>query len=143
MTTSFFPANPVEDQVYLKEDTKVAFIFKNNAWRRNGGEFSPVALKLNSYDLLTLASTGPMDLSAAQVFKVDNTATGTINVDFQNIPAERAMTVVVEVTGNVGTLVFPGSVTFATGAPELKEGVNNLVFFKNGSNFTGYLAPKA
>lgn len=68
---------------------------------------------MNRYDLPMVTTTGAMNLSANQVFKVDLSTAGARNVSFTNPPANtRSMVIVLKTTGSVGSIVFPSNVTF-------------------------------
>lgn len=137
MAAILFPTNPTEDQLFQSTDG-ARWIFKNGAWRSyssvNGLE--PVDLTLPRYDLAVAPIGSGGNLNNQQVFTVDNSVAGVKTMSFTNMPAGKAMTVVLVVTGNVGTIAIPG-ITFAEGV-ENTVGPNKTIFvlFWDGSAFT-------
>ena len=89
------------------------------------------------YDLPTATSTGAMDLSLNQVFKISAASAGTINLSFTNPPAStKAMVVIVEVTGNTATIALPSTVTVTDGVDTTLGTVQTIItFFYDGGKF--------
>lgn len=132
-----FPANPSEDQLYQATDGS-RWIYKGGAWRSysNVNGLEPVDLTLPRYDLAVAPMGASGNLNQEQVFTVDNTVAGVKTMAFSNMPAGKAMTVVLVVNGNVGTIAIPG-ITFATGVDNT-VGTNKTIFvlFWDGAAFT-------
>lgn len=133
MAAIVFPLNPTEDQIYTDGD--LSWIFKADAWRLLTGAKPPV-LVLARYDLAIKPTTGASDLNDSQVFTVDNSTATAKAITFQNAPAGRAMTVVVDVAGSVGAVTFPVTVEFAAGVDtSLSTTRTLLILFWDGSKF--------
>lgn len=132
-----FPTNPTEDQLYQTAEGK-RWIYKNGGWVSYGtvNGMEPVDLTLPRYDLAVAPIGAGGDLTKEQVFTVNNTTSGVKNITFTGMPSGRAMTVVVVVTGNTGTIAIPG-LTFATGVDNT-VGANKTTFvlFWDGAAFT-------
>lgn len=140
------PENPTEDQVFLLSNGK-KMIFRSGAWRlliaSVVNQDQPFVLELDRYDLRNEATTGVMDLSICQTFQLNNTTTSEKTLSFANVPTSRSITIVLQVEGKAGTLVFPGNITWPSGNPSLKEGQNLFVFYSNGTNIVATQAPSA
>lgn len=133
-----FPPNPSEDDVHDTGDGRI-WVYKNSAWRLyssvNGAD--PIDLKLAVYDLSVAPLTGPGDLTSHQVFTLDNTTAGLKTVNLTDMPANRAMTVVIVVKGNAGGLNMPVGTVFATGVTSaLSTSETIFVLFWDGKAFT-------
>lgn len=137
MTTLNFPANPTEGQIFQSEVDNRKWKFTDGAWRLFGINSIESALRLERYDLAIADSTdGSGDLETAQVFKIDNTTATAKTVSFTNPPAGRAMTVIVEVTGNAGAINMDAGVTVAKDLDtSLSPTQTVFVFFWNGESF--------
>ena len=140
------PENPTEDQVFLLSNGK-KMIFRGGAWRlliaNVVNQDQPFVLELDRYDLRNDVITGVMDLSISQTFQLDNTTNSEKTLSFANVPTTRSITIVLQVEGNAGTLVFPEEITWPSGNPSLKEGQNLFVFYSNGTNIVATQAPSA
>lgn len=132
-----FPANPSEDQLFQAANGS-RWIYKGGAWRTYGNVngMEPVDLTLPRYDLAISPIGAGGNLDQRQVFTVDNSTAGVKTMSFTNMPAGKAMTVVLVVTGNVGTVAIPG-ITFADGIDNT-VGPNKTLFvlFWDGAAFT-------
>lgn len=136
MAAIVFPLNPVEDQVH-QEDGRT-WVYKNGAWRLISAVTgsNPPSLVLQRYDLAVKATTGSSDLAEAQVFTLANSVAGAKAVSFTNMPAGRAMTVVIEVTGNAGAVSMPVGTDFAVGVDTSLSATRTLlILFWNGTKF--------
>lgn len=90
------------------------------------------------YDLAMISSTGEIDANQGNTFVMTNDTAGTRALSFKNLPANRAMTLVVFVRGNIGNITWPTEVKWNNGlAPTLSETFTNLVFFWTGSEIVG------
>ncbi len=92
--------------------------------------------KLDRYDLLVTSTTGAMDVSVSQVFKVDGTASKTMS--FSNLPSNRAMTIVIVFTGSGATLSWPSGLLWSNAtAPTLAATRTVVTVLWDGTNLTG------
>lgn len=129
-----FPSNPVEDQGYDSGDGRI-WVYKDGAWRQKSSVtgMEGISLILNRYDLEIKATTGAANLNDAQVFTIDNSSNSVKNVTFSNLPAGRAMTVIIEVVGKVGVVNLPAGITYATGVDSTLANTRTMfVLFWNG-----------
>ena len=94
-------------------------------------------IDFSRYDLPTATSTGAMDLAQNQVFKINASSAGTINLTFSNPPAStRSMVIVIEVTGNTATVSIPGTVTVVDGVDTTLGTVQTIItLFFDGSKY--------
>ena len=140
------PENPTEDQVFLLSNGK-KMIFRDGAWRlliaNVVNQDQPFVLELDRYDLRNDVITGVMDLSISQTFQLDNTTNSEKTLSFANIPTNRSITIVLQVEGKDGTLVFPENIIWSSDAPSLKDGQNLFVFYSNGSSIVAVNTPSA
>lgn len=138
------PQNPTEDQVFLLSNGK-KMIFRSGAWRllvaNVVNQDQPFVLELDRYDLRNDATTGVMDLSICQTFQLDNTTNSEKTLSFANIPTNRSITIVLQVEGKDGTLVFPENIIWPSDAPSLKDGQNLFVFYSNGNSIVAVNTP--
>lgn len=101
------------------------YIRQNSAWK-----------KLDRYDLLVTSTTGAMDVNVSQVFKVDGTASKTMS--FTNLPANRAMTIVIVFAGAGAGLTWPAGLAWSNGtAPVLGTTRTVVTILWDGTNLTG------
>ena len=101
------------------------YVRVNSAWK-----------KLDRYDLLVTSTTGAMDVSVSQVFKVDGTANKTMS--FTNLPANRAMTIVIVFTGSGASLTWPGNLAWSNGTSVTLGTTRTVVtILWDGTNLTG------
>lgn len=92
--------------------------------------------KLDRYDLAVTESTGAMDVSVSQVFTVDGTASKTMS--FANLPAGRAMTIVIVFSGSGAGLTWPSDLAWSNGtAPSLGATRTVVTVLWDGTNLTG------
>lgn len=140
------PENPTEDQVFLLSNGK-KMIFRGGAWRlliaSVVNQDQPFVLELDRYDLRNDATTGVMDLSICQTFQLNNTTNSEKTLSFANVPTNRSITIVLQVEGKDGTLIFPDDITWPSGNPSLKDGQNLFVFYSNGSSIVAVQTPSA
>ncbi len=101
------------------------YVRVNSAWK-----------KLDRYDLLVTSTTGAMDVNVSQVFKVDGTANKTMS--FTNLPADRAMTIVIVFTGSGASLTWPGNLAWSNGTSVTLGTTRTVVtILWDGTNLTG------
>lgn len=104
-----------------------------NYVRRNGQW-----VVVDRYDLAMISSTGEVDAAVGNTFVMENGTAGTRALSFKNLPANRAMTLVVFVRGNTGNITWPAEVKWNnTLAPTLSTTFTNLVFFWTGTEIIG------
>ncbi|AKJ73310.1 capsid and scaffold protein [Salmonella phage 41] len=97
----------------------------NSAWK-----------KLDRYDLLVTSSTGAMDVSVSQAFKVDGTTNKSMT--FTNLPANRIMTIVIVFNGGGASLNWPAALAWSNGAPPVLGTTRTVVtILWDGTNLTG------
>ena len=140
------PQDPTEDQVFLLSNGK-KMIFRGGAWRlliaSVTNQEQPFVLELDRYDLRHDNTTGVMDLSICQTFKLDNTTSSKKTLSFANVPTGRSITIVLQVEGKAGALVFPEDIIWPSNTISLKDGQNLFVFYSNGSSITAVQTPSA
>jgi len=92
------------------------------------------------YDLASATTTATLDLSSQQVFRVDATSNRTLA--FSNAPgSNRAMTVVVRLTGSSGTITWPAGIEWAEGtAPELRAVWTTVTLLWDGATWRGFVS---
>lgn len=97
----------------------------NGAWK-----------KLDRYDLNVVTSTGVMDISVAQAFKVDGTANKTMS--FTNLPPNRIMTIVIVFNGGGASLTWPSGLAWSNGLSPVLGAIRTVVtILWDGTNLTG------
>lgn len=93
------------------------------------------SVKFPVYTLPQAVSTGVMDLSKNQIYRVTPGTGAQVAVSFTNIPTE-SQTIVIEVVGKAGGINFPASVTVCDGVdPTLGTVLTIMTLFWNGSKF--------
>jgi len=130
-----FPTNPTENQIYSVGDGR-DWIYIGGVWQLKTTVFgiAPISLVLDRYDLAFQTTTGAGNLNVAQVFKIDNSTSSVKTVSFTNAPATRAMTVVLEITGSVGTVNLPAGVVYAQNVDSTLSTVKTMfIMFWNGT----------
>lgn len=150
MSTITLPSNPSEDDTVTISDGR-KLIRKNGAWRQktglatqpsNGGT-TLTAAPFDRYDLKKQVTTGELDLSLSQVFTLDNRdGSKTTSLYLSNAPADRCMTVILEIEGIAGAVNYPGGITWANGVPPLSPYKALIILFWNGQNLIGAAGPK-
>lgn len=93
---------------------------------------------LRRYDLASVASSATLDLAQSNVFRVDASTARTLSLT--NAPgANRAMTVVVHITGNAG-VTWPNGIAWDEGyAPPLGDSFTRVLLIWDGVEWTGSL----
>lgn len=88
------------------------------------------------YDLASAVTTATLDLAQQQVFRVDASTARTLS--FVNAPgANRAMTVIIHITGN-STVTWPTEIEWDEGAaPELGSVFTRVILIWDGLGWTG------
>lgn len=133
-----FPESPSEGDVFTLPDGR-RWIYNSDAWRLKTSIAAgdPYNLNLDRYDLKIAAPGLLLDMSDAQVMVVDNSTEDVKNVEITTPPEGRAMTCVLEIIGNAGTIVLPENFTFAEGVDtSLGNTKTMFILFWNGSSFT-------
>lgn len=96
-------------------------------------------VKLDRYDLRVMSATGALDAAVSNVFTLDGTTAKTITIS--NLPAGRAMTVVVKFIGKGGAMTWPSPMAWSNGtSPSLGNTRTILTFFWDGADLTGVQA---
>jgi len=92
------------------------------------------------YDLASASTTATLDLAAQQVFRVDASSNRTLS--FSNAPgSNRAMTVVIRITGSTGTITWPAGIEWAEGtAPELRDAWTAVTLLWDGATWRGFVS---
>lgn len=92
---------------------------------------------LRRYDLASVSTTATLDLAQSNVFRVDASTARTLS--FANEPgADRAMTVVVHITGN-SAVTWPAGIDWdSDAAPELGDNETKVVLFWDGVEWSGF-----
>lgn len=124
------------DGEWLQLDIAVQEAPKDDGYyvRTNG-----VWKKLDRYDLAITSATGSFNVATSQVFKLNGSAT--TNINFSNLPTNRAMTIVVIVNGSGGTITWPSTIDWSDGiAPELATTRTIFTIFWDGVNLTGTIS---
>ena len=89
------------------------------------------------YDLACVSTTATLNLATSNIFRVAASTPRTLS--FSNAPgADRAMTVVITITGN-SAVTWPSGITWVDGdaAPELGDTETEVVLLWNGIKWTG------
>lgn len=124
------PTLPSDNPFWIKSDTDELHyqVFSSEnvpSWKK--------ASSSNRYDVSVGVGT-VIDASLNQVHRVDNTTSSVKNISFTNLPADRAMQLVVVIEGKAGAVGYPAGCNLADG---LSIGLSNtkttLVFFWDGS----------
>lgn len=104
------------------------YVRANGAWQ-----------KLDRYDLRVMPATDALDAFVSNVFTVDGTTSKAITIS--NLPAGRAMTVVVKFLGKGGSMTWPSPMAWSNGTqPALGATRTILTFFWDGTDLTGVQA---
>lgn len=131
------PLNTVQD--YVSVDAQGNLVRRNLvedvSSLLNAGSQSAA---LTRYDLASISTTATLDLAASNVFRVDASVARTLA--FANVPgANRAMTVVVHITGN-SAVTWPAGIDWDTDtAPELGDNETKVVLFWDGIEWSGFV----
>ena len=90
------------------------------------------------YDLNVISSTGAMDASTVQVFKMNGTIPNSLV--FSGLKANRAQTFVVVFAGGGGSMSWPAGILWANNtAPTLLPTRTVVTFLWDGTNLTGFV----
>ena len=94
--------------------------------------------QLKRYDLASTSTADTLDLAESNVFRVDASSSRTLS--FANEPgADRAMTVVVHITGNEA-VTWPTGIDWDSDAsPELGDNETKVVLFWDGAEWSGFV----
>lgn len=85
------------------------------------------------YDLPVAVTTGELDLSKNQVFQINLSTAGIRNITFANAPS-RAMVVILETIGNVGSIQFPATLKNTEGSDQTIGASKSIItLFWDGS----------
>ena len=108
-----FPVSPSEDTLVNLPNNAVR-VFQGGAYRmvKHTVTGPAIQLKFDRYDLAVATTTGVLDVAVAQTFKLANNTNSIKNVSVVNAPANRSMAIVLQIAGNVGTVIFPETFDF-------------------------------
>lgn len=137
MSAIVFPLNPTEDQQFTDGNGHL-WIFKSGSWvsKSTGLGFGPINLRLETYNL-AIKTTNGGNLNESQVFKITNSTSTAKALAFTNTPANRAMTVVVQLIGSAGAVSLPAGSVQAQGVDlTLSTKETFLILFWDGAKFT-------
>lgn len=152
MTVIALPSNPSDDDTVSISDGR-QLVRKNGAWRQKVGLISTPAptptpaptttvLPFDRYDLKKMDTTGEMDLSVSQVFSLNNRmGDQTTQLFISNAPSNRSMTIILEINGFNGTVIFPSETIWSNGVPTLSAGKAIVVLYWNGTTLIGSAGP--
>lgn len=97
----------------------------------------------DKYDLAVTTTTGTANANTCQVFKIDNTTATTKTVNITNLPANRAMTIIIKVAGSTGTIAYTNTVSWDGGTqPTLGTAFSVIALLWDGSALTGSISQK-
>ena len=159
-----FPDVPTDGKAYVRRDGQwietinledapndnAEYVRSNNAWKTLSkiqdlpqgavGSFHRTAQgwsRFNRYDLEQGAdASGVLDLALKQVFNINVTTAKTIS--FANVPTGRAISVVVVLSGNAGTLTWPNDITWDNNTAPTLGAINTVVLLLyTGSKWLG------
>lgn len=99
--------------------------------------------RVSTYKMKAADSTGVLDLSIANVFRVSASTNRTIS--FTNVPGSTtSMTVLVVISGATGAFTWPGSVLWSAGAsPTLGANKTVVTLLWDGVSWVGATSIKA
>lgn len=95
-----------------------------------------IQLKFDRYDLAVAPTTGVLDVAVAQTFKLTNNTNSIKNISVVNAPANRSMAIVLQIAGNVGTVIFPGTFDFGKETPDFTKADTSFTIYWNGSTYS-------
>ena len=129
------PLNTVQD--YVSVDAQGNLVRRNLVEDVSSYNAGSQSAALTRYDLASISTTATLDLAASNVFRVDASVARTLA--FANAPgANRAMTVVVHITGN-SSVTWPTGIDWDSGAaPELGDSETKVVLFWDGVKWSGF-----
>ncbi len=137
--TDLQPGTLDTEKDYVSVDAQGALVRRNlaadvSAQLTAGNE----SAKLSRYDLASVSITATLDLATSNVFRVDASVARTLA--FANAPgANRAMTVVVHISGNSAVTWPAGIVWDSDAAPELGAMETKVVLFWDGEEWSGFV----
>lgn len=115
----------VEQEVGEAPKDSGYYVRVDGAWQR-----------LDRYDLRVIESTGAIDASAGNVFKIDGTANKSITIT--GLPPNRAETIVLRFLGKGASLGWPSNLAWSNGtAPVLGATRTIVTLFWDGEFLTG------
>lgn len=132
-----FPVSPSEETLVNLPNNAVR-VFQGGAYRmvKHTVTGPAVQLKFDRYDLAVATTTGVLDVAVAQTFKLANNTNSIKNVSVVNAPANRSMAIVLQITGNVGTVIFPETFDFGDETPDFTKADTSFTIYWNGSTYS-------
>lgn len=99
--------------------------------------------KVSTYKMKATDTTGVLDLSVANVFRISASTNRTVS--FTNVPgADISMTVLVVISGSTGSFTWPGTVLWSAGAsPTLGTNKTVVTLLWDGVSWVGSTSIKA
>jgi hypothetical protein len=137
--TSLQPGTLTAEKDYVSVDSEGALVKRSLSndvsYQLSSGSES---IKASRIDYASTATADTLDLSQQQVFRVD--ASTAITLAFTNEPAaDRAMTVVVHISGN-SPVTWPASIVWDEDeAPTLGDNTTKVVLFWDGIEWSGFV----
>lgn len=132
-----FPTAPSEDTLVNLPNNAMR-VFQNGAFRsvKHTVTGPAIQLKFDRYDLAVASTTGELDIAVAQTFKLDNTTDSIKNITVVNAPVDRSMVIVLQITGNVGTVIFPEAFDFGDEVPDFTNTDISFTIYWNGTTYS-------
>lgn len=132
-----FPVSPSEDTLVNLPNNALR-VFQGGAFRmvKHTVTGPAVQLKFDRYDLAVAPTTGELDVAVAQTFKLANNTNSIKNVSVVNAPANRSMAIVLQIAGNVGTVIFPETFDFGDETPDFTKADTSFTIYWNGSTYS-------
>ena len=132
-----FPVSPSEDTLVNLPNNALR-VFQGGAFRmvKHTVTGPAVQLKFDRYDLAVVPTTGELDVAVAQTFKLANNTSSIKNISVVNAPANRSMAIVLQIAGNVGTVIFPKTFDFGDETPDFTNTDTSFTIYWNGSTYS-------
>ncbi len=132
-----FPVSPSEDTLVNLPNNALR-VFQGGAFRmvKHTVTGPAVQLKFDRYDLAVVPTTGELDVAVAQTFKLTNNTSSIKNISVVNAPANRSMAIVLQIAGNVGTVIFPETFDFGEETPDFTNADTSFTIYWNGSTYS-------
>lgn len=132
-----FPSAPSEDTLVNLPNNGVR-VFQGGAYRmvKHTVTGPAIQLKFDRYDLAIVPTTGELDVAVAQTFKLTNNTSSIKNINVVNAPVDRSMAIVLQIAGNVGTVIFPETFDFGEETPDFTKADTSFTIYWNGSTYS-------
>ena len=140
VSQSSAPTLPSETPFWNDSDTGIIHYQKTVGYTTT---WHPLSL-FDTYSLRVDTSSGVIDANIAQVVRIDNSTATTKTINVSNAPTGRAMTFVIKIIGNAGSLSFTNTIGWDGGAqPSLGATFSVITLFWDGYTFTGSAGHRA